>query len=704
MVVSQSVGDAGMRFTISHARGVQAPVGREERLSLEELASLARRTKAGHKEDLPMLVAGTFDETRSRKTEHMLTVTAIMGDYDAGDMRPEEAAAKLKAANVAGAIITSPRHEMEGMKGNAQRWRVICPVSNPVTTREHFALARRLNGIFGQDVLGVEGVTPSRPYYYGSLVGRAPCESYVVDGRPIDAAKEIQGLRFPRTEHDKILFPAVDMSGDAGKIAEAVLEAACQFSGGHEGLRPACMLVAPFVRINALDGSLASARLQEQLEATASRGSVPPNEAERTLRWCMASDNVTEAAGALELSVLLGELSVEAATRQLAIACQDPIADFGALEALEAAEASASMPKPDTTKDDDLEKKIAEANAKKFTFLSDRDLDNLPEPTWLVNGVLPEIGRIYLWGPPKSGKSFVAISLALAVAHGAPWFGRETQGGVVVYAMGEGVHGAGRRLAAARAAYGLDFTDNLIVLPRAPQLKKDTEAFASAIQTRIGDRKVRLIIVDTLARSAIGVDENSSQEMGELGDCLDWLYRRFDCAVMPVHHSGKDSARGMRGSNAMDGAADCAIQVKREGVGGPTPARWIEVINQYQKEAEEFEPLYFDLVANDFTGSLALGLRAGKPSKEGSQFKRSDQKTEAVISTLIDMRETIPNSPVTIHDLSEACADNMNISKAAQRKDRAKAARATIAALLEEGLIRQDGDNLYTATETGGDG
>lgn len=673
-----------MNFTITHARGVQAPLGREERLSLEDLCALARRTKADTKDALPMIVAGTFDETRLRRNENMLTVTAIMGDYDRGDMRPEEAAAKLKSAGITGAIITSPRHGVEGMKGDGQRWRVICPLSNPVSEREHGALARRLNGVFGQDVLGTEGKSTSRPYYYGSLTGRPPCECHVVHGRPINEASEIIGLRFPRTEAEVVTFPVVDINGDTAEMMEKILAAACSFTGGHEGLRPACMMVAPFVRIGVLDGDVAAARLQEQLEATSSRGSVPANEAARTLRWCLGSDNVSAAVEPIEMGLALDEMTLAGAVKRLAVLCQDPLDDF---DELGGDDFQAVRP-------DEIEE-IAAPLPKKFTFLSDRDLDALPEPRWLIEGVLPEIGRVYLWGAPKSGKSFVAISMALAVAHGTPWFGRPCQQGVVVYAMGEGVHGAGRRLAAARAAYGLDFTDNLLVLPRAPQLAKDTVAFAEAIEGVVKDRKVSLIIVDTLARSAIGLDENSSQEMGKLGDCLDWLYARFKCAVMPVHHSGKDSARGMRGSNAMDGAADCAIQVKREGVGGPTPARWIEVVNQYQKEAEEFEPLFFDLVSNDFTGSLALAPRAGAPEKEDNKFKPNEAREQAVIRTLVNSQETIPNSPITIEDLCEACADNLEVSAATRRVDRRVSAGKTIARLVKEGKIRQDGDHLY---------
>jgi RecA-family ATPase len=84
---------------------------------------------------------------------------------------------------------------------------------------------------------------------------------------------------------------------------------------------------------------------------------------------------------------------------------------------------------------------------------------------------------------------------------------------------------------------------------------------------------VRLVIFDTLARCAVGADENSSQEMGVVVDHLDRVRRRISassgegCTAMVVHHSSKSAPAVMRGSSAVLGAMDTAIALLAVGNG-----------------------------------------------------------------------------------------------------------------------------------------
>ena len=57
----------------------------------------------------------------------------------------------------------------------------------------------------------------------------------------------------------------------------------------------------------------------------------------------------------------------------------------------------------------------------------DNDLD------YAVEGLLPLTGTAVLAGRPKSGKSTLALNLALAVARGEPFLGRETRKGPALY-------------------------------------------------------------------------------------------------------------------------------------------------------------------------------------------------------------------------------------------------------------------------------
>ena len=47
-----------------------------------------------------------------------------------------------------------------------------------------------------------------------------------------------------------------------------------------------------------------------------------------------------------------------------------------------------------------------------------------------------------------------------------------------------------------------------------------------------------LFVIDTLARSFGGADENSNSEMGKFISVIDQFNVKFDCATLIVHHSG----------------------------------------------------------------------------------------------------------------------------------------------------------------------
>jgi hypothetical protein len=77
-----------------------------------------------------------------------------------------------------------------------------------------------------------------------------------------------------------------------------------------------------------------------------------------------------------------------------------------------------------------------------------------------------------------------------------------------------------------------------------------------------------LIVVDTLARSMAGGDENAAQDMGRAIAVADRLRDQFNTTTTLVHHAGKDVTKGSRGSSALLGAADCYILVQSDQAGG----------------------------------------------------------------------------------------------------------------------------------------
>lgn len=218
-------------------------------------------------------------------------------------------------------------------------------------------------------------------------------------------------------------------------------------------------------------------------------------------------------------------------------------------------------------------------------------IEALPPPTWLVDGLIPETGLTFIYGKPGKGKSFVTLDLALRIAHGFDWHGKECRQGGVLYVAGEGKGGYRNRVHGWHLHHGLVHDcAPFRLLPRAINFMTpdDVAKLVRTVKAVVGDAK--LVIIDTVARVLPGAEENASKEMGLFVAACDAIRETCGVAVIGVHHSGKDEDRGMRGSTALEGAGDCVIHLKRK-----DDSKLVEVVTQKQKDGEEAKPLFLNL-------------------------------------------------------------------------------------------------------------
>ena len=263
----------------------------------------------------------------------------------------------------------------------------------------------------------------------------------------------------------------------------------------------------------------------------------------------------------------------------------------------------------DAVEDDPTVDRSVEA---RWRFLSVEELEALPPPRWLVPGLFVEGSIAAIYGAPESGKSFLAVDVALAVASGIPWHGREVAQGATLYVAAEGAPGLGKRVRAWRMDKGATTQPMPFVLMRDPlNLTTENEArdFAKAVASQVGE--LRMIVVDTLNQTATGADENSAQDMGRYIAGMKRLRDATGATVVVVHHSGKDETRGMRGSTALLGAMDTTVEVARA-----TDGKSIEVRVKKQKDAERDPPMRFNM--EKVGGSLVL--RATMMADAASDF------------------------------------------------------------------------------------
>ena len=146
-----------------------------------------------------------------------------------------------------------------------------------------------------------------------------------------------------------------------------------------------------------------------------------------------------------------------------------------------------------------------------FETLDQDAVWSMPPVEFLVDQLLPERSFTMMYGAPGSGKSFLAIDMALSVANGLPWHGYETKQGAVLYIAGEGVAGMGKRWKAWAKHRGLTEKADMHVLPVAVNFMDETEITRLLYTIDKLDRQFAMVVVDTVRRSMHGAEENSAR-------------------------------------------------------------------------------------------------------------------------------------------------------------------------------------------------
>jgi hypothetical protein len=188
--------------------------------------------------------------------------------------------------------------------------------------------------------------------------------------------------------------------------------------------------------------------------------------------------------------------------------------------------------------------------------------DALPDPTWRIDGILPDTGAAAVFAPPKGAKTILATELALSIAANRPALGcfAIVRPGPVYYMTNEGFTGVARRRRPAwRAARGIPADEEIpfYLMDNVPQAADPNAADVySKIIEAYAKAQPSLIVIDTMSKSLGLMDEDSAPAANAYHRLALALERRFGCGTLTVAHTGKDPARGIRGNNAHMGNFD----------------------------------------------------------------------------------------------------------------------------------------------------
>lgn len=162
---------------------------------------------------------------------------------------------------------------------------------------------------------------------------------------------------------------------------------------------------------------------------------------------------------------------------------------------------------------------------------------DFPEPKWVIPGLIPA-GLTILGGRPKQGKSLFALNLAIAVAMGRPFLGRDIEQGAALYIA---LEDTAKRMAARAAVMGATVGEHPLTLTFEWAPLNSEEGFWE-LEEWIRDG-LRLVAVDTVSRAMGGsVDWDDVAWVTRHLAPLQRLALEQECGLVLVDHHRKPTA------------------------------------------------------------------------------------------------------------------------------------------------------------------
>lgn len=312
------------------------------------------------------------------------------------------------------------------------------------------------------------------------------------------------------------------------------------------------------------------------------------------------------------------------------------------------------------------------------------------ETSYLIKGLIPRESINVLYGPPASGKSFLTLDMMMHVVWGEPYRSRKVQQGAIVYLAAEGASGFASRVEALRVRFPDRFSDPglpFYLCDETVDLTKNYAALIDSIVTSTGGASIGAVVIDTLNRTLSG-SENSDEDMAAYIAAADAIRIAFRCAVIIVHHSGKDR-KGPRGHSSLQGAADVVIRVNKRGSGeivatvekmkdGPDGFQWISTLETVDLGIDADGDVVESCVVVEVESLSAKPTARSLPQKQ---------------IAMLQILEAVGEDGMSVEDWYSAARD-IGIGKT-----RAADLSETRKKLAARGLVRNEGDRWY-AEET----
>jgi hypothetical protein len=230
-----------------------------------------------------------------------------------------------------------------------------------------------------------------------------------------------------------------------------------------------------------------------------------------------------------------------------------------------------------------------------------------PSHRWLVKDLWGREAVGIIGGAPKCCKSWLGLDISLSVASGTPCLGRfqvEHRGPALIYLAEDAAPMVRERVLGICNHRRLDIETLDLHIIDSPSLRLDLKSDRARLAGAVEQLEPSLLLLDPLVRLH-RADENSSADVSALLGFLRELQRRFDTAVVLVHHMSKKHraqlGQALRGSGDLHAFGDCNAYLVRK-----NDKLFLSVEHRF---APATEPVPLALVSDDDGASTHLEVQ-----------------------------------------------------------------------------------------------
>jgi hypothetical protein len=569
-------------LTITRFKGTKDNSGIRRDISWAKLGDvLSSPNEAADIDSLPLIKFSELPNNSRAKGTQPKNMTAVVGDYDGGQVSVTEAVAMLSQAGISAMVYTTRRHRPE-----APRWRVVAQLSAPLSCAEYIEHLDALNGALG-GIFAPESWEQTRCYFYGKVEGVAYSFAQV-DGLPIDSML-LGGIGWspigkpgageskkPAVADHQVLEDDRDFERTItiNKVTDLTLqELYFALEAIKDRAEERCAWNETFLAMVSLKGTEHEAKARSITETWCQKHSA---------KWCEKEDDATkwDRENSRDITYTSVFSWADEADRRTGV--------FGTDRGWRAL-ASAALVE-------------TEAAALGTNVLSFADFCSAMEPPRYVWHRVLQTGCLYAltakWG---HGKTALMLSVAMHVAVGRELGGHSVDRQRVLYLCGENPEDVKLRARAAALKFDISTSelDGQIYFTRRPFSLDDPTQLKRFLKDATKFGTFGMVVIDTGPAHSSAEEENDNREMHKLAMAMrDLMGPLGNPATVALMHPTKEATRDNlqpRGGGAFSGSIDgelCAWQEHGQ----------VEFFHRTKFRGPGFEPMWFALERFELPG------------------------------------------------------------------------------------------------------